>query len=119
MAGGEYLGFNNSIFLSERDSADRNCALAYFMRENLCFPPGDINISDALDFYFQTCSLEMTTESECVIAATLANGGVCPITDKRILNPEAVKNVLSLMLSCGLYNYSGDFAFKVFIALIV
>ena len=53
MAGGEYLGFNNSIFLSERDSADRNNALAYFMRENNCFPPGDIKINDVLDFYFQ------------------------------------------------------------------
>lgn len=56
MAGGEYLGFNNSIFLSERDSADRNNALAYFMRENHCFPPGDIKINDVLDFYFQVMS---------------------------------------------------------------
>ena len=53
MAGGEYLGFNNSVFLSERDSADRNFALAYFLRENLCFPPGDVNIPNILDFYFQ------------------------------------------------------------------
>merc|ERR1712018_620229 len=113
MAGGEYLGFNNSIFLSERDSADRNFALAYFLRENMCFPPGDVNIPNILDFYFQTCSLEMTAESERVIAATLANGGVCPITGERILRPASVRNVLSLMLSCGLYNYSGDFAFKV------
>ena len=55
----------------------------------------------------------MTAESESVIAATLANGGVCPITGERILRPASVRNVLSLMLSCGLYNYSGDFAFKV------
>ena len=53
MAGGEYLGFNNSVFLSERDSADRNFALAYFLRENMCFPPGDVNIPNILDFYFQ------------------------------------------------------------------
>merc|ERR1719266_1460338 len=115
MAGGEYLGFNNSIFLSERDTADRNFALAYFLRENNCFPPPspDINIPDILDFYFQTCSLEMTAESESIIAATLANGGTCPITSEKVMKPESVKNVLSLMLSCGLYNYSGDFAFKV------
>ena len=61
----------------------------------------------------QTCSLEMTNDSSSIIAATLANGGVCPTTNKRILSPESVRNVLSLMLSCGLYNYSGDFAFKV------
>ena len=62
---------------------------------------------------FQSCSLEMTAESESVVAATLANGGVCPITGDRVMKPDSVKNVLSLMLSCGLYNYSGDFAFKV------
>ena len=66
-----------------------------------------------MPFAFQTCSLEMTAESESVIASTLANGGVCPITGERILRPASVRNVLSLMLSCGLYNYSGDFAFKV------
>ncbi len=55
----------------------------------------------------------MTAESESVIAATFANGGVCPITGDRVMKPDSVKNVLSLMLSCGLYNYSGDFAFKV------
>ena len=53
MAGGEYVGFNNSVFLSERDTADRNFALAYFLRENMCFPPGNNSISDYLDFYFQ------------------------------------------------------------------
>ena len=63
--------------------------------------------------FLQTCSLEMCAESESIVAATLANGGVCPTTGQRILKPESVRNVLSLMLSCGLYNYSGDFAFKV------
>ena len=55
MAGGEYVGFDNSIFLSERDTADRNFALAYFLRENGCFPQSSSNfdIFDVLDFYFQ------------------------------------------------------------------
>jgi glutaminase len=52
MAGGEMLEFNNSIFLSERASIDRDYALAHFMRENKCFPPG-ANIKNILDFYFQ------------------------------------------------------------------
>ena len=72
-----------------------------------------MNYESKICLIFQTCSLEMTAESESVIAATLANGGVCPITGERILRPASVRNVLSLMLSCGLYNYSGDFAFKV------
>ena len=48
-----------------------------------------------------------------VIAATLANGGVCPVTGERVLKSETVKNCLSLMNSCGMYDYSGEFAFKV------
>ena len=55
----------------------------------------------------------MTAESESIIAATLANGGTCPITNEEVMKPDSVRNVLSLMLSCGLYNYSGDFAFTV------
>ena len=53
MSGGENnIGFNNSVFLSERDTADRSFALAYFMKENKCFPPG-FNLQETLDFYFQ------------------------------------------------------------------
>ena len=44
MAGGSYVGFQNSVFLSERDTADRNFALAYFMRENKCFPRCNYNV---------------------------------------------------------------------------
>ena len=61
----------------------------------------------------QLCSLELTCESASVVAATIANGGVCPITSKKVLNPENVLNVRSLMYSCGMYNYSGKFAFMV------
>ncbi len=55
----------------------------------------------------------MNAESGAVIAATLANGGICPITGERVLAGDAVRNTLSLMHSCGMYGYSGQFAFKV------
>ena len=48
-----------------------------------------------------------------MIAASIANGGVCPITHDKILKPDIVRDVLSLMHSCGMYDYSGQFAFKV------
>ena len=47
------------------------------------------------------------------MAATLANGGMCPITDEQLLDGDAVRDTLSLMHSCGMYNYSGEFAFRV------
>ena len=74
---------------------------------------GGVDIKNILDFYIQTCSIEMTTASMAVLAGTLANGGICPITGERVLACDAVKNVLSLMYSCGMYNYSGQFAFQV------
>uniref|UniRef100_A0A915M7G3 glutaminase n=1 Tax=Meloidogyne javanica TaxID=6303 RepID=A0A915M7G3_MELJA len=76
ISGGEYVGFNNAVFLSETNTADRNYALAYFMKENGCFPPGTGNLKEALDFYFQLCSLEVTCEGMAVMASTLANGGL-------------------------------------------
>uniref|UniRef100_A0A914YTF0 glutaminase n=2 Tax=Panagrolaimus superbus TaxID=310955 RepID=A0A914YTF0_9BILA len=113
IAGGEYIGFNNAVFLSERQTADRNYALSYYMKEKKCFPPETTNLTDALDFYFQLCSLETNCEALSVMAATLANGGVCPITEERCVKNRPCRDVLSLMNSCGMYDYSGQFSFHV------
>nr|XP_029133053.1 glutaminase kidney isoform, mitochondrial-like [Labrus bergylta] len=95
MAGHEYVGFSNATLFSLQ-----------------CFPEGT-DMTSILDFYFQLCSIEVTCESASVMAATLANGGICPITGERVLSPEAVRNTLSLMHSCGMYDFSGQFAFHV------
>ncbi|XP_035488594.2 glutaminase 2b [Scophthalmus maximus] len=112
MAGQEYVGFSNATFQSEKETGDRNFAIGYYMKEKKCFPPG-ADMIDALDFYFQLCSIEVTCESGSIMAATLANGGICPITGKRLLSAEAVRNTLSLMHSCGMYDFSGQMAFHV------
>ncbi|XP_058510800.1 glutaminase kidney isoform, mitochondrial isoform X3 [Solea solea] len=112
MAGNEYVGFSNATFQSERESGDRNFAIGYYLKEKKCFPDGT-DMTSVLDLYFQLCSIEVTCESASVMAATLANGGICPITGERVLSPEAVRNTLSLMHSCGMYDFSGQFAFHV------
>lgn len=111
-AGGQKIGFNNAVYLSERQTADRNFALGYFMREKKAFPP-EVELLDVLEFYFQCCSIETTTKSMAIIASTLANGGICPMTGIQVFQPGHVKNCLSLMLSCGMYDFSGEFAFTV------
>ncbi|CAL8267250.1 unnamed protein product [Lota lota] len=112
MAGNEYVGFSNATFQSERESGDRNFAIGYYLKEKKCFPEGT-DMTSILDFYFQLCSIEVTCESASVMAATLANGGFCPITGERVLSPESVRDTLSLMHSCGMYDFSGQFAFHV------
>merc|ERR1711871_276703 len=123
LAGNSKVNFNNSVYLSERDSADRNFCLGYMMQENNSFSTGkdetlgrEWNPEDLrknLELYFQCCSIEVNTQQASVIAASLANGGVCPVTNEKILDSENVKNVLSLMSSCGMYDYSGEWAYTI------
>ena len=110
--GDETPHFSNSVYLSERETADRNFALAYFMRENGAFPK-DVDLHDVLDFYFQCCASELNARTMSVFAATLANGGICPITGQRVFGTETVQSCLSLMASCGMYDFSGEFAFTI------
>ncbi|XP_067009058.2 glutaminase liver isoform, mitochondrial-like [Anabrus simplex] len=111
-AGGEFLGYNDDVFLSEKCTGFRNYALAYLMKEQKCFPEM-ADVEEVLSLYFSTCCIESHCESMSVMAATLANGGICPITDEKVFSSATVRDVLSLMHSCGMYDYSGQFAFKV------
>lgn len=112
VAGGEYIGFSNATFLSERETADRNYALGYYMNAHKAFPP-NTNLMDTFELYFHTCSTESNCDSGSVMAATLANGGICPLTGQKVFSSRTVQHTLSLMHSCGMYDYSGQFAFHV------
>ena len=59
------------------------------------------------------CSLEVNCHTLSVVASTLANGGICPITGEQVISSHAVRDALTLMHSCGMYDYSGQFAFHV------
>jgi glutaminase len=111
---GRYFGrqvfIDNSIFMSERTTGHRNRAVAHLM---LNFGMIKDRVEQTLELYFQQCSLLVTAHDLAVMGATLANGGVNPITGERALKSEYVKDVLSIMLSCGMYDYAGEWAYRV------
>ena len=116
LTGGRKPSLNAEMFLGERATADRNFCLAYYMKGAGAFPDwvksaDDLNTT--LELYFMTCSMELTTEEMAVVAATLANGGINPFTGKEIFPADVVRNALTIMASCGMYDGSGDFAFRI------
>ncbi|MFE3560346.1 glutaminase A [Streptomyces sp. NPDC059193] len=112
LSGGNPVGFNNAVYLSERNTADRNFALGYFMSEHGAFPT-NTKLIETLEFYFQCCSLELNSSALASVASTLANGGTVPLSGDRVFSTDSVKKCLSLMSSCGMYDYSGEFAFTI------
>lgn len=113
MAGEHHrIGFENSVYQSEKETGNRNFALGYFMKEKNAFP-ANTEVVRTLELYFQCCSVMSTTTGLAAIGATLANAGVQPHSGRKLLSPASVKNCLSLMLTCGMYDYSGEWAFLV------
>ncbi|WOD38545.1 glutaminase A [Nodosilinea sp. E11] len=99
-----------STFISERSTGHRNRAMAHLM---LNFGMIDQPIDDALDLYFQQCSVLVTAHDLAVMAATLANQGINPITGQRAVGADHVRDILSVMYTCGMYNFAGEWAFRV------
>jgi glutaminase len=117
MTGGVMPRYNAWMAKEENRTGDTNRALAYMMKSRQIFPKGedavDHEIRDALELYFSTCSLEMTCREMAIAASTLANGGVCPLTQERVLSRKTVRNCLALMQMCGMYDSSGEFCFRI------
>jgi glutaminase len=107
---GRPLNLDVSVFTSERMTGHRNRAMAHLMRN---FNMIDERIDEILDLYFKQCSLMVSCRDLAMMGATLANGGVNPLTGARALDQRYVSDVLSVMHSCGMYDYSGEWAYKV------
>lgn len=101
---------DNAIFMSERTTGHRNRAIAHLMRN---FGMVSENFEDSLELYFQQCSVMVDVHDLALVGATLANGGINPLSGKRALRSEHIKDVLSIMLTCGMYNYAGEWAYRV------
>jgi glutaminase len=112
LCGNEKVQFDNSVYQFERGTADRNYALGYDEREHGAFPE-NTDMLETLELYFQSCSIQLNTHQLAVPAATLANGGVCRRTGERVRRTKNGQRCLSLMVSCGMYDFSGEFAFTI------
>ncbi len=104
--------FSEETMLSERDTADNNFAIAYLLRGRRGLPRG-VELEKMMDVYLSCCSIEMTARMLSVAAATLANGGVCPINGEQVLDTEVVKRTLSVMQAAGMYDSAGTFTLEV------
>lgn len=109
---GQKPDVDQNIFESEKKTGHRNFAIAHFLMENKVFGD-DTDIHELADFYFRTCSLQCNTQKLSLFAATLANGGRNPVSGEAVFASPVTRNCLTLMLSCGMYDYSGTFAFRV------
>jgi glutaminase len=104
------ISSNEAVYLSEKATSDRNRSLAYFLR-SVGSLEGDIE--DILDSYFHQCAIACTVRDLAVMGATLANGGLNPVSGERVLSPRVALILRALMAICGLYDGSGEFALRV------
>lgn len=107
---GREMYFDGVIFTSERRTSFRNLAMANLLRASGVI---EMDADDVLDLYIQQCAVVATVTDLAMMAATLANNGVNPLTGERALAQKYVRDVLSVMNSCGMYDSSGEWAYRV------
>ncbi|MDB5083735.1 MAG: glsA, partial [Bacilli bacterium] len=98
---------NRQVFESEWESADRNRAIAYYLK-GVGYLDSQVDV--ALEVYLKQCAVEATTEDLALIGLILAHDGFDPLTKKQLFPKEIAKLSKSLMVTCGMYNASGNFA---------
>jgi len=110
MYAGRPLGVDEKVYASERDTGHRNRAISHMLRN---FDIIEEDPEPSLDLYFRQCSIEVTCRDLGVMAATLATGGVNPVTRERVLAAENVDEILSVMTTCGMYDFAGEWVYRV------
>jgi len=109
-AAGRQLSIDEKVYRSESSTGHRNRAIAYLL---LNFGMIGENVEAALDVYFRQCSILVNCEDLANIGATIANLGTNPHTKEQVFDIDRVKDIQSIMMTCGMYDYSGQWAYKV------
>jgi len=107
---GRDLAVDDAVYRSESQTGFRNRAIAYLLRNHGIL--GD-PVEDAVEAYFLQCSVLVNSDDLALMGATLAAGGTNPVTGQRAIHQEHVDKVLSIMATCGMYNASGEWIFRV------
>jgi glutaminase len=107
---GRPVEIDRAVFLSEKSTGHRNRAIAYLGLNSGMI---DARIDEHLDLYFEQCSILVSARDLAVMAATLADNGVNPLTGACAIKERYVKNLLSVMHSCGMYDYAGEWGYRI------
>lgn len=110
ISGNNELDIDKDVYLSEKNTGDRNRAMAYFMKDVGII---EEDIEDVLDIYFKQCSIKVDCVDLAKIGLFLANKGVLPSTGEKIVSEHIARIVKTFMVTCGMYNGSGEFAIRV------
>lgn len=102
---GRRLEIDDAVYASEKATGNRNRAIAYMLTS---FSVLDGDPDEVLDVYFRQCSVKVTSTDLARMAATLARGGFNPLTGRRVMDPNVVRRTLSVMVTCGMYDATGD-----------
>ena len=107
---GHRLTLNEAVYRSESETGFRNRAIGWMLRN---FGILEQDPTPVLENYFRQCSMQVTCRDLGIMAAALANNGVHPLTGKTVLAPEHVASVLSVMSTCGMYDYAGSWLYEI------
>lgn len=107
---GRSLTIDESVYRSESETGHRNRAIGHMLRN---FDIIGQNPEPALDLYFKQCSINVQCRDLAMAAATLANGGVNPTTGERVIATDYLDDVLSVMTTCGMYDYAGEWVYRI------
>jgi glutaminase len=107
---GRELAVDEAVFGSESLTGDRNRAIGYLLRTNSVLKE---DVGKVLEVYFRQCAILVTARDIAVMAATLANRGRNPVTGEQVMTPYAISRTLSVMTSSGMYDYAGEWIYRV------
>lgn len=110
ITGNPEININEDVYKSEKITGDRNRALAYFMKSTGVI---ETDVEDVLDVYFKQCALEGNCRDISRVAAVLANNGVLPWSGERVVPSYVARIVKTIMVTCGMYDASGDIAVNI------